>query len=208
MRFAFVIALIVTTALLTAGLATAVASSELEFLDVELKNLAGEIVTLRELLSKPILIEFYATWCKPCTWQLRELKKVEEVYGDRVTFVLINVAREYPDVIRSYAEKEGIDWILLIDYEGELARRFNVYAIPRVILLASDGEVAVDYGSGVVKASTLIKDVGRVLGEAVPEEPAVGTARYAVLFAYIGALAVAAVLVAFTLMAVKRRAKP
>ena len=64
------------------------AETDLDKLD--LKNLSGKQVTSAELLSKPLIINYWATWCIPCRQEFPEFQKVKEKLGDKINLVVIS----------------------------------------------------------------------------------------------------------------------
>lgn len=62
----------------------------IELAAISIKDLNGNIVDLSKLSGKPLIINFWGTWCGPCREELPGFEKVKEAYGDRVNFVMVS----------------------------------------------------------------------------------------------------------------------
>ena len=113
---------------------------------VQLKDLDGKNVNTAELSNhgKPMIISFWATWCKPC---LRELKALHEVYADwqdetgvRIIIVSIDSAQDIQKV-KPLVDGFGWDFDVLLDPNGDFKRAMNVQSVPHVFVLNGKGEI-------------------------------------------------------------------
>lgn len=113
---------------------------------VQLKDVNGKTVDTGKLTNngKPIIISFWATWCKPC---LRELKAINEVYADwqdetgvRIIIVSIDDAQNAQKVKPLV---DGFDWEydVLLDPNGDFKRAMNVQSVPHVFVLDGKGNI-------------------------------------------------------------------
>ena len=104
----------------------------------------GTEVSFEERLAKgPVLLDFWATWCKPCKMALPEVQKLHEKYADRglsVIGVSLDGPRNIPKV-RPFAQQLGLTFPNVIDEKGDFGRAFRVMALPTSILIAPDGKI-------------------------------------------------------------------
>lgn len=112
--------------------------------DFESSALGGGRVALHELLARgPVLLNFWALWCKPCLKELPELDHLQREYGDR-GFTVLAVNGDSPvDVTRvaPFVKSRGYTFPVVTDLDGRLRRRFQVNALPTAILLDGQGRI-------------------------------------------------------------------
>ena len=102
----------------------------------------GSSVSLAELRGKTVVIDFWATWCPPCEFQVPELNAFYEAHkGDTDVAVLgISVDIDAADEVRSWIGEKQVKYPVLLDGE-ELARRYGALGFPTLYIVAPDGSV-------------------------------------------------------------------
>ena len=107
-----------------------------------LPNLDGEDVTLSELLKDgPVIVDFWATWCKPCIKAFPDLQEIFDNYKDcglKVLAISIDGPRSTSKVGALIASK-GNTFEVLLDPSQAVARKFHVTSVPRTVLVRQDG---------------------------------------------------------------------
>ena len=108
-----------------------------------LMDMNGNKVRLFEFAQdKPLLLYFWASWCKPCLLVSPQVSTLAKKYQDRITVIGINVGGvDSPEVVKKYGQRHHIDYPLLIDSENETLEAFSVRAIPTIILMDKNGKV-------------------------------------------------------------------
>lgn len=116
--------------------------------DVTLPTLAGAPLAIKELKGKTVLVNFWATWCKPCHWEMPLMENLYQAYRDRGFVVLaISVDQQGPEAVRSLVAEKQLTFPVALDPQHEAARKFNVTGIPATILIGPDGYIkGVTYG--------------------------------------------------------------
>jgi len=105
-----------------------------------LPNLAGEKVELASLTGKkPTLLVFWATWCPTCKEEIPILNEWSQKFPD-LTILGIDV-QESRERVQAFAQKQKIQYPILLDEEGEVAQQYGLVGIPAAILLAKGGKV-------------------------------------------------------------------
>lgn len=111
---------------------------------LELVDLDGNTVALSSYLGRgPILVDFWATWCKPCLQSFPELDALYADLGGRgLNVVAINEdgPRNAPKV-KPFMQTNGYEFPVLLDLNREAQRRMQVAALPTTLLLDADGNV-------------------------------------------------------------------
>ncbi|MGQ0703350.1 MAG: TlpA family protein disulfide reductase [Gemmatimonadales bacterium] len=127
---------------------------------VIINDLDGRPVDLGGVLGKkPVLLEFWATWCSLCKALLHQLDAVHEAYGDRLAMFGVNVTvNESKARIRRYLEEHRPPFQVLYDEKGAGVRAYDVPSTSFIVVIDSAGKV-VYTGSG--EKQDLLSAVGR-----------------------------------------------
>ena len=112
-------------------------------LDLTLIDIDGKKVHLDKLAEdEPLLLYFWATWCKPCRKTQPKIADLAKKYKERVEVVGINVGGlDSPKDIKKYITRHRITYTMLIDHDDEAVKAYSVSAIPVVILLDKTGKI-------------------------------------------------------------------
>lgn len=114
---------------------------------VMLKSIDGKSVSTDTLSNngKPFIIDFFATWCKPCN---RELKAINEVYADwkeetgvKLIAVSIDQAQNI-NKLKPMVDEQGWEYEVLLDPNGDFKRALGVQLIPYVLIVDGNGKIA------------------------------------------------------------------
>lgn len=95
------------------------------------------------LAAGPVLLDFWATWCRPCERSLPATQRLHERYREQgltVVGVSVDGPRNWARV-RPFANRLGLGFPIVIDEDGSLARRFRVGGVPTTVLLDGNGRV-------------------------------------------------------------------
>lgn len=116
---------------------------------VTMNDLEGKPVDLGAVLGKkPVLIEFWATWCSLCKALLPQLETIRKTYGDKVELVGVNVTvNDSKSRVRRYLEEHKPPFRVLYDEKGVGARAFDVPGTSYIVVVDRGGKV-VYTGSG------------------------------------------------------------
>lgn len=122
-----------------------------------LETFEGEVISYEEdLLGKPILINFWASWCPPCKAEMPDLVEVANLYEDEVIFIGINVAtQDSSNQSKEFIETYNIPYPNLIDKNGEISRLYQVPPIPATLVIDKDGTIVYRKLGGMTKAEMI-----------------------------------------------------
>jgi cytochrome c biogenesis protein CcmG, thiol:disulfide interchange protein DsbE len=134
---------------------------------VRTTDLDGRTVDLARWIGKgPVLIEFWATWCTPCAELMPAMDAAHARFGDRVTFLGVNVAmNETVPGVRAWVEQHRPGFQVLYDSSAAAIRAYDIQATSTVILIGADGKVAY---AGVGAAQDLSRALTRLLATDTP----------------------------------------
>ncbi len=105
----------------------------------------GGETTFADFDGKPLVINFWASWCPACVAELPEIQAVHEQYDGDVTIVgLANQDRR--DAALGLAAEVGLTYTLADDPNGDLFRSLDLIAMPSTIFITSDGEILEVFG--------------------------------------------------------------
>lgn len=106
----------------------------------ELTSLDGESVSLAKLRGKPVLINFWATWCQPCVVEHPVLVDGARRYQGRAEFLGI-IYQDEADQIRRFMAARGAWGSTLVDPDSKVALAYGVYGAPETFILDSSGVI-------------------------------------------------------------------
>ncbi len=120
--------------------------------NINLKDVNGVTKNLSKFSNNgnPIIISFWATWCKPCK---AELNTIAEEYDDwtdetgvKLIAVSIDDARSSTRV-EPYINAQGWEYLVLLDPNGDLKRAMNVNNVPHTFLVDGNGKIVWDHNN-------------------------------------------------------------
>jgi len=112
--------------------------------DFTLTSITGEDVTLSELLKDgPVVIDFWAIWCKPCVKAFPDLQEIFDNYRD-CGLALVAVSIDGPRTtskVGAFVRVKGNTFEVVLDPSQKVARKYHVTSVPRTVLVDMDGNI-------------------------------------------------------------------
>lgn len=109
-------------------------------LDFSLQMTDGTKFTLLQNLDKPILVNYWATWCPPCVREFPDLEEMYKNYKDRMHFVAINSA-ETKDVIEAFMTKNNFTIPIAMDSDNAVGMMYGIASIPTTFIVDTEGRI-------------------------------------------------------------------
>ena len=118
----------------------------------------GAAVKLSDFRGKPVVINFWATWCGPCKSELPAFDRAYAAYGEDVAFMMVNLTdgqRETVEGVGAFLKDGGYAFPVYYDTAYSAANTYGVYSIPMTFLIDKEGNV-VGGQVGVVSEAALL----------------------------------------------------
>lgn len=110
--------------------------------DFTLNQLNGAPLALSAFKGKPVLINFWATWCPPCRSELPALETAYQKYQDKVAFIAVDV-KEDPTTVAAMVQELGLSFPIVLDSDGQISNGlYEVRGIPTSIFVDANGIVS------------------------------------------------------------------
>jgi peroxiredoxin len=110
----------------------------------KVENLDGETVELNnEVGEGPILLIFWATWCKPCIEELAEYKKIYKDYKDKgfKMFAISTDDERTVAKVKPFVKSKGFDFPVLLDTNSDISRLYYAQSVPYSVILDKKGMI-------------------------------------------------------------------
>lgn len=128
-------------------------------------DMEGNEVNLTDFFGKPIIINFWASWCGPCKMEMPDFNEAYETYKDEIEFLMVNMtdgSRETIEVASSFIAESGYTFPVYYDTDYSAAITYSVSSLPTSYFLNAEGEL-VTYARGAINGATLEKGIGMIL---------------------------------------------
>ena len=109
--------------------------------DFEVETFDGETLRLSDLEGKVVVLNFWASWCPPCRWEMPFFESMSQEYLDRdVVFVGIAMSDTFEDA-SGFAQQTGVTYPLALDTTNEIVRAYEVRSLPTTFFISTDGRI-------------------------------------------------------------------
>jgi peroxiredoxin len=115
---------------------------------VTLTTLAGAPLAMKDLRGKAVLVNFFATWCVPCQWEMPLMETLYRAYKNRgFEIVAISLDQGDPEGVRAFVQEKKLTYPVALDPRHEAARQFAITGLPATFLIDPRGRITgVTYG--------------------------------------------------------------
>ena len=104
------------------------------------KDIDGNWHTSTEWVGKkPVVINFWGTWCPPCRREIPDLVKLNKEYSAKGVELISLAVKDSPDKVKDYANENGMDWVMLMAVDQILIDYKAIQGVPTTIFIDKDG---------------------------------------------------------------------
>lgn len=130
--------------------------------DFTVYDINGNKIKLSDFIGKKVIVNFWASWCGPCKYEMPDFQKAYEKYGNNIVFMMVNMtdgSRETVDSAKSFIDKSGYTFPIYFDKDESALYAYFVYSIPATYFISSDGTLMA-YARGMINEEALTKGIG------------------------------------------------
>lgn len=135
--------------------------------DFELRTLDGQTVKLSALRGKPVLVNFWATWCPPCRAEMPYLQQVHEKWTTKGLVLLAIDLEEDTETIRKFMTELNLSMTVPLDTDGRVGKAYGITGIPETFLIDKDGIIR----QKIIGAFPSVAAIERQLSLIMPVQP-------------------------------------
>ena len=136
-------------------------------LDFTVQDWEGNMVKLSDFFGKPIVLNFWASWCPPCKAELPDFDDACKKYDGEVVFLMVNMTdnqMETVEVAKDFIKTYGYDFPVYFDVSYEAAMVYGVRSIPQTYFINAEGEAGAT-ATGMISAAQLEQGIGMIYSE-------------------------------------------
>jgi peroxiredoxin len=94
---------------------------------------------LSDYRGKPVILNFWASWCGPCRYEVPAFKSFYEKYGNEGVSIIAVNTQDNPDSALAYAKSDGLKFTIPVDPQGKVANLYNVRGLPTTYFIDENG---------------------------------------------------------------------
>jgi len=122
----------------------------------------GTSITLSELQGKPVIINFWATWCGPCVKEMPAFERLKDDFGDKIGIIAVNCGDD-AGTVKDFMEENGYTFPVVLDEEYSISMLYPTNSIPYTVVLDAEGKVT-HISTGALDADTMYERYKEALG--------------------------------------------
>ena len=120
--------------------------------DFSLPDTEGNLVALSDYAGKPVIVNFWATWCPPCRQEMPEFQRLYEAHADDGLVILaVNEAEQPEDITAFFYDEMGFSYTPLMDEDAAVGAAYGAIGLPSTFFVDGNGKVAAVHRGGLTK---------------------------------------------------------
>jgi len=132
--------------------------------DFTVYDIDGNEVHLTDFVGKPIVLNFWASWCGPCKSEMPDFNEVCQELGDEIQFLMVNMtdgSRETVETASEFVAQQGYTFPVFYDTAQNAATVYGVYALPTTLFIDAEGYLAA-YAPGAIPRESLLQGIDMI----------------------------------------------
>lgn len=132
--------------------------------DFTVYDLEGNEVHLSDFVGKPVVLNFWASWCGSCKMEMPGFDKKYLELGEQVQFLIVNLtdgSRETVEVASAFVAQQGYAFPVFYDTQSDAAIAYGVYSIPATYFIDAQG-YAIAQATGAINEETLQRGIDMI----------------------------------------------
>jgi thiol-disulfide isomerase/thioredoxin len=136
--------------------------------DFTVYNKEGKSVKLSDMKGKPVVLNFWASWCPPCKSEMPDFDEICKEFDGKVTFMMVNLTdgvQETVESARNFIHMMEYSFPVYYDTSMEASNVYGIQSIPTTFFIDAEGKL-IAYANGAMDGETLKRGIGMIYAEA------------------------------------------
>lgn len=122
----------------------------------------GKAFSLDAVKGRPVVINFWASWCGPCRLEAEGLEKAYQMFKGRGVEFIGVATQDNPESAKKFIEEYGLTYPNGLDVKGDIAQAYDVFGVPKTVIVAKDGNLSYIH-LGTITLDILTNEIKRVI---------------------------------------------
>ncbi len=125
----------------------------------------GNAVKLSDFAGKPVVLNFWASWCPPCQSEMPDFEAMYKQYGDQVEFMMVNCtdgSRETVETAKAFIAERYYSFPVYFDSDLDASTKYGAYSIPMTYFINAKGDLVV-HAKGAISGDQLGRGISMIL---------------------------------------------